>query len=371
MRPAMVASEVMLSCISYASRVFARVLPAVMCLASACTNQGASPLRHPDRMSLWVQTLEPSDVAEALRFSATNRLNLNVNMMRGEWDAARLAALCEQAAAADVAVRLWPALPHSEGYWANQGNVELFVDYLDELLALALPHCPRVDGLMVDMELPFDKAMALEEKRAAGESNLDLVNWLLEGVDESRFHDARERYADAVDRVREAGLFVGVSTLAQNLDDYDDGDETIARAMWTPIEGIAWDQVAFQVYRNLFQAGYPPDDGTKYTPGLIASYARSAQEAYGDLGALDLGTAGSGPRLEDGLGSAVELQADIAAALAEGLRPGALSIFALDGLRGLPDANAWVQLPPPVEAAPSSADLDLRGIFRWLDNLDL
>lgn len=339
--------------------------------ASACLDPGAAPVRHPERMALWVQSLEPSDVTDALHFSATNRLNLNVNLMRGEWDPARLTALCEQAAASDVALRLWPALPHAEGYWANQGNVELFVDYLDELLALALVHCPRVDGLVVDMELPFDRAMTLEERRAAGESNLDLVNWLLEGVDEPRFYDARERYAEAVDRIREAGLFVGVSTLAQNLDDYDDGDETIARAMWTPIEGIAWDQIAFQVYRNLFQVGYPPADGTTYTPGLIASYARSARSAYGERGALDLGMAGSGPRPEDGLGHAAELQADIAAALAEGLAPGDLSVFALDGLRRLPDRDAWVQVPAAVEVSPSSADLELRGLFRWLDDLDL
>ncbi|MFZ9887203.1 MAG: hypothetical protein ACO3JL_06850 [Myxococcota bacterium] len=367
----MVASPAMMSRFRFSCRAHAIVLLTLQCAASACVDLSTTPVRHQERMSLWVQTLEPADVTDALRFCADHQLNLNVNMMQGEWDASRLASLCEQAAAADVAVRLWPALPHADGYWANQENADRFVGYIDELVVVAREHCRRVDGLIVDMELPFDKAMALEQKRAAGESNLDLVNWLLEGVDEGRFYAARALYADAVDRIKAEGLFVGVSTLAQNLDDYDDGDETIARAMWTPIEGIAWDQVAFQVYRNLFQAGYPPEDGSVYTPGLIASYAQSARAAYGERGALDLGMAGSGPRLEDGLGSAAELQADIAAAQAEGLAPGSLSIFALDGLRGVPDADAWVQVPPPAEATPSGADLDLRGIFRLLDDLDL
>lgn len=338
--------------------------------AAGCAARDEGPLVHPERMGLWVQTLAPEQVDEGLAFCREHALNLHVNLMRDAWDDERLASLCARAEAADVALRLWPALPHEEGYWANQENAGPFVAYFDELLARIPALCPRAEGLVIDMETPFDRMAEMESMRAAGRSNLDIVNWLLEGVDEARFLEARALYADAVDRAHAQGLRVSVSTLPQNLDDYDDGDESIARAMWTPIEGIDWDQVAFQVYRNLFTTGYPPEEGSAYTPGLIASYARSARAAYGPRAALDLGLTGRGPRPEDGLGDAAELQADIAAALAEGLAPGDLAIFSLDGLRRVEDDAAWVQLPAPRPAAPSAADAAVRDLFRFIDALE-
>lgn len=328
-----------------------------------------TPIRHPDRMSLWVQNLPAESVADSIAFCATHQLNLNVNMMRGEWNPESLGVVCALAEEQDVALRLWPALPHEQGYWANQENAEIFVEYVDEILAWVPQSCPRADGIVYDMEMPFERFSELEQMQAAGKSNLDIINWLLAGADEARFIEARNVFAASVERVHAFGLTAAVSTLPQNADDYADGDETVARAMWTPIEGIAWDSVAFQVYRNLFQLSYPPADGSRYTSGLVASYAASVTEAYGDKGGLDLGMAG-GPRLEDGLGDARELQADIAAALAAGLPPGSLSIFALDGLRRLEDAENWVKVPTAKVAEPSEADESLRAIFRLLDSLE-
>ena len=340
----------------------------LLTLVSACVEEN-QPIRHPERMSVWVQNLPAGSLVESISFCETNHLNLNVNMMQGEWDAEALAELCAEAAAHDVAIRLWPALPHADGYWANQENAEIFVAYVDEILSWVPDACPRLDGIMYDMEMPFDRFSELSQMQAEGKSNLDIINWLLAGSDEERFIEAREIFANSVERVHNMGLTASVSTLPQNADDYADGDETVARAMWTPIEGIAWDSIAFQVYRNLFQLNYPPTDGSQYSSGLITSYAQSVKEAFGDKGALDLGMAG-GPRIEDGLGEARELQADIAAARAAGLSVGALSIFALDGLRRLEDAADWVSVPEPKAAEPTTADESLRAIFRLLDSLE-
>lgn len=349
-------------------RKTARCLLFVMCFPIACVD-GDQPIRHPERMSLWVQNLPEESFTESISFCETNQLNLNVNLMRGEWNQSALAKLCSEAAAHDVAIRLWPALPHEEGYWANQANAEAYVAYVDEILTWVPAACPRVDGIMYDMEMPYDRFAELSQMQSEGKSNLDIINWLLAGSDEERFIAAREIFAASVERVHQLGLTAAVSTLPQNADDYADGDETVARAMWTPIEGIAWDSIAFQVYRNLFQLNYPPADGSQYSSGLIASYAQSVKEAFGDRGALDLGMAG-GPRIEDGLGESAELQADIAAARAAGLSVGALSIFALDGLRRLDDAADWVAVPEARAAVPTEADESLRAIFRLLDSLE-
>lgn len=345
--------------------------PALLCLLlCACGDEPRpGPLRHPDRMSVWAEELPLADLDRAVRFAREHRLNLNASVRKDTHDRAYVEALCRAAAREDVALRLWPGLARASGYWPGQANVDEFLAWSDELLALRGSSCPRLDGLVVDMEMPIGRVDELAAMRAAGRGNLEIAGWFLEHTDEARFEDARAKYAAWVRRARGEGLFVWVTTLPMNADDYDDGDETIAKALWTPIEGIEWDLVSFQVYRNLFDQQFPPAGGGAYTSGLVTSYARSATAEWGARAAVDLGTTGGGIGLTTGLASAAELQADIAAALAAGLDPGRVALFSLEGVLEKPDGPAWVALPAPRAAEPTTADEDAREVFRTLDAL--
>ena len=66
---------------------------------------------------------------------------------------------------------------------------------------------------------------------------------------------------------------------------------------------------------------------------------------------------------------AAELQADLAAALAEGIPPGRLAIYSLEGILEKPDPDAWVALPAPRAAPIAEIDYDARGVFGSLDLL--
>jgi len=63
------------------------------------------------------------------------------------------------------------------------------------------------------------------------------------------------------------------------------------------------------------------------------------------------------------------LQADIAAALAEGMSPGRVSVYSLEGLVGRDDAAAWVAVPEPAAAEVDPSTEEIRALFQDLDAL--
>jgi hypothetical protein len=338
-------------------------------LALVGCSGGGRALRHPERMSIWAESLPLEQIEARLTFASENRLDVNVSVVKGTVDRAYLQALCQSAEKHDVAIRLWPGLSHDSGYWPSQVNVDEFLPFVDELAGLAGEVCPRLDGFVIDMEMPIYKVDQLRAMREAGASNIDIANWLLGGIDAAKFERARGLYQAAAARMHGLGYSFSVTTLPMNADDYGDGDETIAKALWTPIEGIDWDVVSFQIYRSLYDQQFPDASGKPYTPGLVTSYAHSVVGRWGARGAVDLGTTGGGIGITHGLASAADLQGDIAAARAEGITPGHVAIYSLEGLDGKPDAVAWVTVPAARAAPITDPDDRARSIFGSLDLL--
>jgi hypothetical protein len=271
-----------------------------------------------------------------------------------------------------VALRLWPLLAYDDGYWVSQANAELFAAHALTLAAWAAEDCPRLEGLVLDLEMPFDRALELQDRLAAGEASLNVIGWLLDGIDEVAFEAGRATLARLVDDLRQRGYAVHGSALPMILDDLDDGDESIAKALWTPVLGLDLDVISFQVYRSIFDASYAPAlaDPAPFTSGVVTSYARTAVAHFGDAAAVDLGTTGTGIGVTSGLASAAELQADIAAALAEGIPPVRINVFSLEGLVDRDDAAAWLAVPTPAAAAIDHSTEQLRELFAGLDVLD-
>jgi len=341
----------------------------VALLALAGCSSGSRALRHDDRMSAWVEFLPADQIAGDFALAARARVNLNVSLVQGTHDRAYLERVCAAAKAGGLTLRLWPGLPREQGYWPNQANVDAFLAWLEVLYGWAGEVCPRLDGVVVDMEFPIDRVEMLRALRAAGKSNVEVAMWLLGNRDDAAFERARGLYAAAARRARGLGYRFYVTTLPMIADDWRDDDETVARSLWTPIEGVEWDAVSFQVYRPLFDQQFPHASGMPYTSGLVTSYARSIVQRWGARGGVDLGTTGSGIGIAMGFASAADLQADIAAARAEGIAPGRIAIYSLEGLRDKPDAEAWLALPEARAAAIADRDADARGVFQSLDLL--
>lgn len=338
-----------------------------------CGPEDPEPLSHPSRITVWAEFMEPEDMDAWFSFAGAAALNINVAIKQDQHDRDFLAAVCRAATDNDLALRLWPLLSQADGYWANQQNVELFIDYVQTLRGWAAADCPRLEGFVVDLEMPYDRALALEDMFAQGGSVGDLLNFLLGGIDEALFETARLRFTDLVEDLNHRGYLVSASTLPMIVDDAEDGDETIAKALWTPVVDVPYDKISFQVYRTHYDAvwGQGLAGGpVSFPSGLITSYAESIVGHFGDQGAIDLGVVGSAGVSElPGMTDATALQGDLAAALAAGIPPGRIQVFSLDGLLEMDDRDQWVTLPTPVVAPVDASTLDMRELFFSLDLL--
>ena len=339
----------------------------------ACGPAHFDPLVHDDRMAAWLEFDDPANLPARMTYAADNAVDVNLAYQQGKHDPAWLESACAAAAEADVAIALWPLLPEADGYWANQANATQFAAYTLASLEEARQVCPRLFAVTVDMEMPYDRAQEVQALIEGGGSAIDLASMLLDGRDPVAFEASRTTFAELCDKLHTEGLecrFTGLPMLA---DDLADGDETLAQGLWTPMAGIDWDLVSVQVYRSLFDAHFAPalgDPPPTFTPGLIASYADTMATAFGDRAAIDLGTTGSsGVGVTDGLATAADLQADIAAALAAEVTVDHVAIYSLEGLDEHDDAAAWLAVPDPLVPDPDPAAADLRELFSNLDAL--
>jgi len=328
------------------------------------------PIVHPDRLSAWAEFAAVDDLPAYLERAGALELNVNLALLEGRHDREYLASACAEAEKREVALRLWPLLAEEDGYWANQANVEAFTDWTMWLAEVARRDCPRAEGFQVDLELPIDRTRTLLELIGGGGSVAELISFLVDGRDPEAFEEARAGYADLVAELREDGYLVSASTVAMVADDFADGDQSIAQALWTPVEGIDWDVVSFQVYRSTFDchyAGALADPTQRFEPGLVSSYAASIRARFPESGGVGLGTTGSGMGTEEPLAGPEELQADLAAALAAGIPLGQLDVFSLDGLVDREDAAQWIAEPEPAEPEPDPATEELRALLAALD----
>ena len=339
--------------------------------ATACGSDEPTPSVPPPgpRLAVWLEFVDETDVGARLALAGRHDLDVHLALIRGEHGRDFLRTACAAAGAHGVTLRLWPLVEEEHGYWAHQANHETFSDWVDVLLGWAADDCPAADSLAVDMELPIERSRRLAELTADEVDVAGLLSLFLEEMDAEAFEAGRAAYAALADAVRAAGLSCAVSTLPMLVDDLDDGDESIARALWTPIQGIEWDEVSIQVYRSLFQrfSFALPDPDVVFSSGLVTSYAESMRAAYGDAAGLDLGTTGSGVFSESGLGSAAALQSDVAAALAAGIPVERLNVYSLEGLDGREDAAAWLAVPEPTAVAVDEATVGLREFIATLD----
>jgi hypothetical protein len=337
------------------------------------SDEPVTPIVHEDRMRAWVEFADAETLDEHLDFAEQHDLSLNVALIEGTHDWVYLRNLCRGAEERELALRLWPLLSDEEGYWANQQNADAFSEYVRVLAAWAGQDCPRLEGVVIDLEMPLDRALEMEGIFAGEGGVTDLVEFLVDGVDEAAFEAARVQYSTLVDDLHDKGLHVSASTLPMVLDDLEDGDESIAHALWTPLRGIDWDVVSFQVYRStfdsIFSAGLSDPEAT-FTSGLITSYADSAVIFYGDKAAIDLGTTGSGVGTEVGLDGPDELQADMAAALYAGIPQEQIHIYSLEGIMADDNPSAWLIDPLPHHAEVDEATEEWRALMATLDAIE-
>ncbi|MDB4973653.1 MAG: hypothetical protein JWN48_1994 [Myxococcaceae bacterium] len=230
--------------------------------------------------------------------------------------------LVEDAARRGLEVRPAPVLSADDGYYPNATNVGLFVTVVRKLVTQWQARGLPPSTLVVDMEPPRELTAAL----AAGDYGNASPD---DHIDRPRYEQAIASYAALAEELHRLGWKVAVTTQATLLADYDDGDDDMRQYFNVVLDGVAWDQVEFQLYRSAFAS---------ISPGLdsyfvyYAARKALAQFAHTSVG-IGLGLTHPGPIFPDSATEdATSLQADLQAAVAAGIRREGISVYNLKGI---------------------------------------
>ena len=325
----------------------------------------ASP--RPSRLSVYSEFLDLAQLELALPLLARHRVALYLAIREEAIESEALRRLLRRARELSVEVRAWLLLPDAAGYWPGETNLAAFDELVQRFWRWNLAEQLGVRWIVVDMEPPLQTSTAIFDALSGG-SIAAALPILLKNRDRDAFDVARRAWADAVLRWKRQGMALMVVTFPLMLDDADDGDATIQDVLETPIEGIAWDELSFMLYQNIFE----DFAGDRLGPALVYDYLVRARERFGARVSVALGvigTVGKTGSEHPGYPDPESLRLDVAAALEAGVDR--VQLFSLDGL--LADTSiapeAWFAAidAAPERPGPSPALDQLRALLRTLD----
>lgn len=272
-----------------------------------------------------VETLE--DLVDALPVLAAHGLSVGLAIQGHKLsNPAAMDAVfsaIERARESQVEVHPWLLLSFADGYFPSALNADKFAELARDLLKQWEERGLPPSTLLIDMEPSRELQEAL--------SSVDLAEALpREQVDDESFVHGQEVYAALVDELHGRGWKAQLSTLATLLADYRDEDDDLRRYFNVVIDGVAWDQLDFQLYRSAFGQKAPG-----LGPHFVYTYVQEALARFPEkkLG-FTLGLIHPGPIFQDGatLENGDELRKDVEAALAAGAERSTLSVFNLKGI---------------------------------------
>ena len=238
---------------------------------------------------------------------------------------------------AGITVNPWPLLTTANGYWANSGNAKIYAEYVRKLANLWTHKYKLAPTTMiVDMETSYKDSQHMADLVAKGD-NLELIKFLRGKVNPAQYQEATSQYQSLVRTLHndKSPWKVMVTAIPILLD----GDKKVAEALGCVIDDVPWDKVSFQAYLTGYAASKTLKHFGGITSRLVYSYAKSTVERFGKHAAIDVGA--TYPASQKGFAyTDTVFKTDVQAALAAGLSPSQIHLYAVGGIYG-PFSPTW------------------------------
>jgi hypothetical protein len=216
-----------------------------------------------------------------------------------------------------------PVISNDDGYFPNATNHQAYVPVVQEVVRQWKERGLKPTTLFVDMEPPRDLVEAL--------ASLDLAKAVpRDHIDRERFAGGVDAYTKLVEELHGAGWKVGVTTQATLLADYDDEDDDLRQYFNVVLDGPAWDQVDFQLYRSAYTSQMPGLDAF-----FVYTFAKKALQRFPNTKVgVGVGLTHPGPVFPETPAhkGPSSLREDVEAALAAGLSREQITVYNLKGV---------------------------------------
>ena len=229
---------------------------------------------------------------------------------------------------------LWPLLTKSEGYWPNQWNMDVYTQYVTELIQRLEKQNLHPKGISIDLEPPpekLEKYLELVQKFKFKQ----LREYANSGIDENLFEKATLELTSFNRFLKSKNITTHIVTTPFILDDIP--NHHLKKIFGIPNIDDNFDYISFMIYRSEFERIVGVMNSR-----IIYEYGLKAKAKFGDKAGLDLGVVGNieFPHKLDGYSEPHRLWEDIAAAKASGINQ--MQIYCLDGI----DSDEWIQDVP-------------------------
>jgi len=268
--------------------------------------------------------MSAGDIMAALPAFAERGFILYLNTLPRDIGSSELEQLLLTAAELGVTVRLWPLLNGVDGSWANEDNLNDFLENARDTLNFAESVADVVDAVVVNSELGMQKIDLIRQYFNEGDWAAILAI-LLDNRNLAQLELNQAIMADFVEELQNRGYLAQVTTYPFIMDDLEDGDPDLQDVANVLLSGSPWDIYSFTPYTT----AYTQDLGFPLGPFFPYAYSQRAYSLFGPAAEIALGIVGNtshGP----GYTSTALLAADVAAAKAAGIRR--ISVFHLAGM---------------------------------------
>jgi hypothetical protein len=190
-----------------------------------------------------------------------------------------------------IPVQAWVLIPFADGYWAWEGAAAEQLRAVRALVGWAHEKQVRLSGIALDPEprllTPYTTSAAI----MGGSGGGALASAFGSTINPLAQCAAWHVYSRIPRWASRHGYPVSAAPMPAALDDIEDGNLALQDASDFLVPEAGWHDLFFQAYRSVFAYYSDHDPG----PGIVASYFRSAQSAFGSTGQVSIGSAGRGP----------------------------------------------------------------------------
>jgi hypothetical protein len=297
--------------------------------------------------------LEGRDIALVLHWKAENIDD------QARWD------LVHYAYSRGIAVQPWLTLPESQGYFPNATNYDAWIANAQYLMFLWRSHGLPSTTFVVDMEMSKDKLHRFTELTAAGDP-FAVARFLNGNINRAQFSAATTAYKGFADYAHALGFKLTLSALLPLLEDYSDGDNFLRQGFNCPIDGVPWDEVAFQVHRTIYGVQFP------VTSYMVYEYGRVARQRFGARAGIGIGLTHQGISSDTRIvyPNGNQLRLDVEAARAAGFPYQRIGVYSFLGIYSRPPVDQWFQAASARAPWPDLGTGALRFSMQFLDTLD-
>lgn len=302
------------------------------------------------RKRVWSEFLAPDELGSDATVRLLRRFDLEpIVALPPAAESGAMAEALRRLSAGGVSFGIWPLLSDADGYWPSEENAEAFEQRVQEVLRFLDGAGARVRSVAIDLEPPLGIA-----KRLLHGSLLSRGAFVLRSFAQRASHrDVRRTALEVMARVARTLHGRGLETIAAVLPpvvlDLYAKDDLWQGIFRTPASAPGWSVVSPMMYTTLLKRLLPSRSALS-ARALLFESGRMLVESVGpsraslSVGLVTTGKLGDEPAF----GSPDELELDVAAARAAGVRD--LALFSLEGVlhRGAPES--W--LVPFGSAAP-------------------